>query len=92
MIVHYSHWLPRLLRVGAITLGTRVYVAAPAISATLLKHESEHGRQFQELGWLRFVARYLREYLAGRLAGKSHQDAYLAISLEAQARAAALAD
>lgn len=56
---------------------------------TLLAHELAHVEQYARLGTIRFLRRYVGEYLVnlGRL--HSHRRAYLAISLEAEARAAA---
>ncbi len=54
--------------------------------ARFVVHELTHVRQFAELGYLRFMTRYLKEYWAGRLKGQSHRDAYLAISFEVEAR------
>lgn len=49
-------------------------------------HEMVHVRQFAEIGYARFMVRYLREYWRGRRHGKSHRDAYLAIGAEVEAR------
>lgn len=57
--------------------------------ARLVVHELVHVRQFTQLGYPRFMTRYLREYLAGRLGGQDHRQAYLAISAEVEARAVA---
>ena len=56
---------------------------------TLLAHELVHVEQYAQLGVIRFLRRYVSEYARnlGRL--RSHRQAYRAISLEAEARAAA---
>lgn len=54
--------------------------------ARLVIHELVHVRQFAELGYLRFMARYLSDYVGSRLDGMSHHEAYLAISAEREAR------
>jgi hypothetical protein len=54
--------------------------------AGLVSHELVHVRQWQELGTLRFLKRYLSDYLRGRRKGLGHNQAYLAISLEREAR------
>ena len=55
----------------------------------LLAHELAHVEQYARLGTVRFLRRYLGEYFAGLWRLRSHRQAYLAISLEAEARAAA---
>lgn len=55
----------------------------------LLAHELVHVEQYAQLGTMRFLRRYLREYFANLWRLRSHRRAYLAISFEAEARAAA---
>ena len=55
----------------------------------LLAHELVHVEQYAELGTARFLRRYLREYFVNLWRLRSHRQAYLAISFEAEARAAA---
>ncbi len=77
--------------VAAMTLRSTIYVRADVLAgepgnvARLLAHELVHVRQWRELGTLRFLGRYLGEYLRARFAGRSHADAYRAISLEREA-------
>lgn len=54
--------------------------------ASLVGHELVHVRQWQELGVVRFLTRYLGEYFAGRGRGLNHQAAYENISFEREAR------
>jgi len=78
-------WLP--LGVAGMTLGHTVLVRRDhAGDEALLCHEMVHVRQWEELGVPRFLWRYLTSYLGGRRRGLSHQDAYLAIPLEVEAR------
>ena len=56
---------------------------------TLLAHELVHVEQYADLGIIRFLRRYVREYFANLWRLRNHQQAYLAISFEAAARAAA---
>lgn len=49
-------------------------------------HELVHVRQWHDLGVIGFLRVYLGEYVGGRRRGLSHRDAYLAISLETEAR------
>lgn len=54
--------------------------------ARFVVHELVHVRQFAELGYFRFMTRYLTEYWKARLSGQDHQAAYLGISAEVEAR------
>ena len=95
VVLEAPRWM-RLLwigPVGAMTVRRRIYVAPevlggdPALLGRLIVHELIHVRQWLESGALRFLARYVGDYLRGRLSGRSHSDAYLAIRHEAEARA-----
>jgi hypothetical protein len=88
--IGYPWWLRPFLhrRTIAITLGRRIYVAEGHSSDALLRHELVHVRQAGELGVLRFLWRYAAEYLRNRRRGMTHDDAYRAISFEAEAFAA----
>jgi hypothetical protein len=54
-------------------------------SRKLIAHELVHVRQYYELGFLRFLVRYLRDYLRGLGRLRRHRAAYLAISFEQRA-------
>jgi len=70
----------------ATTIGRTVFVRRGAsLSERLRRHEYEHVLQFHELGRVRFLARYVAEYLRWRLRGHGHRGAYRRISLEVQA-------
>ena len=56
---------------------------------TLLAHELVHVEQYVELGTIRFLRRYVGEYARNLWRLRNHRRAYLAISLEAEAREAA---
>lgn len=83
-------WVRLLMRLSgrqmaALTLGDTIYVRAPGYLSpyvpdgiALLAHELCHVKQFRRLGRLRFLLRYLREWL-------SH--GYNGISLEVEAYA-----
>jgi tRNA-dihydrouridine synthase len=58
----------------------------PGRLARFVIHELVHVRQFAELGYFRFMFRYIREYLQGRIGGQDHRTAYLAITAEEEAR------
>jgi len=88
--VGYPWWLRPFLhrRTIAITFGRRIYVADGHASDALLRHELVHVRQAGELGVMRFLWRYAAEYVRNRRRGMAHDDAYRAISFEAEAFAA----
>lgn len=88
MIEHYNHFLPRILKVTAVTLGKHVYYAIDAkfISMRLRKHEEVHIQQFYQLGFYTFLLRYFKEYIYYRFKGYNHNQAYLEISFEKEAR------
>lgn len=87
-------WMARLWHgpVAAMTLGSTIFVrpglehADPEVLGRLLVHELVHVRQWQQLGRMRFVVRYLGDYLRRRVSGRSHRDAYAAIRYEVEAR------
>lgn len=71
---------------AAITLGSLVSVRRRAVSdERLLRHELAHVAQWRRLGVPGFLARYLGAYMRGRLAGRTHREAYRAIPLERDA-------
>ena len=88
--VGYPWWLRLVLhrRTIAITLGRRIYIAEGHATDALLRHELVHVRQAGELGVMRFLWRYAAEYVRNRRRGMTHDDAYRAISFEAEAFAA----
>jgi hypothetical protein len=88
--IGYPWWLRLFLhrRTIAITLGRRIFIAEGYASESLIRHELVHVRQAGELGVLRFLWRYVAEYVRNRRRGMSHDDAYRAISFEAEAFAA----
>jgi hypothetical protein len=83
---------------SAIVFGRRIFLATSAAAAVeadakaaarLLAHELTHVRQYGRYGMAAFLGRYVGEYLAVRLAGASHREAYLGISFEREAERAA---
>ena len=87
-------WMARLWHgpVAAMTVASTIYLRPglegtdPDVLARLLVHELVHVRQWRELGRIRFVARYVGDYLRHRLRGLSHPDAYASIRYEVEAR------
>ena len=88
MIEHYKHILPKLMKVTAVTLGSHVYytIDSSQITQRLRTHESVHVKQYNKLGIIRFLYRYLKEYTSYRLKGYTHYRAYYEISFEKEAR------
>ena len=93
-------WLQRVWRgdVAAMTLPWVIYLSPSTFirartgkAGKLLAHEAAHLEQWGRLGMVRFGARYLTDYVSGRLAGLPHSTAYRAITLEREARTAAQA-
>lgn len=84
-------WMRRLWRgpVAGMTLGGRVFLAADDLSSEnlrrLLVHELVHVRQWQQAGALKFLRRYVADYIRGRMGGLDHESAYLAIRYEIEA-------
>lgn len=84
-------WMRRLWRgpVAAMTLGQRVFLASDDLSPDklrrLLVHELVHVRQWQQAGAVRFLRRYVADYLRGRMRGLGHESAYHAIRYETEA-------
>ena len=75
-----------------MTLGRIVLLRGNRIddrASKLIAHELVHVRQFAELGPLRFIGRYVGEYVRNLVRLRSHREAYASISLEVEARAEA---
>ena len=87
-------WLTRLWgkAISAMTLGSKVYVQSalldrdPSDLGRVVVHELVHVHQWAQLGVMRFLWRYLRGYVKGRFSGLSHEEAYLSIPIEIEAR------
>jgi hypothetical protein len=58
-------------------------------SRQIIAHELVHVRQYYELGLLRFLSRYLIDYVRALAKHRRHRAAYYAIPFEAQAYAEA---
>ncbi len=83
--IRENHWYPRLLKVGAITLYPYVLFSRD-VTFRMLMHEWVHVRQVRRLGWLRFYASYVWEFLRRYVGGGFKYDkAYRAVSFEAEA-------
>ena len=87
-------WMARAWRgdVAAMTVPWAIYVRRDVLGgdssrlARLVSHELVHVRQWQQLGTIRFLRVYLGDYFKGRRIGFGHNQAYLDISLEKEAR------
>ncbi|MEN8234352.1 MAG: hypothetical protein ABFR89_05450 [Actinomycetota bacterium] len=91
-------WLERLWGSGveAMTLPWAVYVSERTFehvddgrASALLIHEATHVDQWRSHGAVRFVSRYVGDYLRGRAVGLPHDTAYRAIRFEREARSRA---
>lgn len=77
--------------VGAMTLPWGIYVRPDQFGrsseelARLIVHELVHARQWQTLGPIGFLGRYLGDYVVGRLRRLGHHGAYRAIRFEREA-------
>jgi hypothetical protein len=70
----------------ATTFGRTVFVRrGVTLDDRLRRHEYEHVLQFHDLGRLRFLLRYVGEYLRWRLLRHRHEAAYRRISFEVRA-------
>ncbi len=99
----FSRWLTGKLKVGAMTVGHRIFVAPRLVARDgagrltfpgwLLAHESLHVVQYAREGYLRFFVKYLRDYFgalraSGGWDAAARMAAYLAINHEREAREA----
>ncbi len=97
-----SAWFRRFWAKGiaAVALPTGVFVrpgvmerfrsgAEPERSGRLIVHELMHIEQWRRLGAVRHITQYVGDYLRHRLRGFGHWEAYRAVRLEQEARAAA---
>jgi hypothetical protein len=98
----FAGLLTNTFRIGAITFGSRVFVAPRSIrrgandrltlTAELAAHEATHVLQYGRVGVVPFLFLYLRDYaraLRKEVGGASerHRAAYLSIRFEVEARA-----
>lgn len=87
-------WLRRLWRrpVAAMTLRGRIYIIPEVLTGDptrlgrLLVHELVHARQWQQAGPIRFLCRYVLDYVRSRLSGSDGESAYRQIRYEVEAR------
>lgn len=84
-IIRYNHWLPKMLKVNAITLWPFIFFGAKSPGAKLIVHEMKHIHQIGKVGVVRFYVSYLLFYVAYRVQGKDHDSAYRYIPYEKEA-------
>ncbi len=83
--LHRVRWLAS----GAhgMTLGHHILIVrGHETDPKLVAHELVHVRQYAERGRVRFLTRYLLDYLGNLRRLRNHRQAYLAIPAEAEAR------
>jgi hypothetical protein len=94
VVLGFPFWLRPLLwrGVAAITLGSRIYLAAALVDPRrieqVLAHELVHVGQVRRDGLLRFLFVYVRDYTRNRRSGMPPAAAYRAIPYEIEAWAA----
>ncbi|HEY8058558.1 MAG TPA: DUF4157 domain-containing protein [Acidimicrobiales bacterium] len=82
-----SHLPPRA---HGMTLGRRVMLLRGHESnRKLIAHELVHCAQYAEHGHVRFLVRYVADYVRNLVRLRDHRQAYLAITAEVDARAGA---
>lgn len=83
----YWYWAGGPVPPGSagITLGRLVIVRRRSESARLLRHELIHVRQYTNMGAVRFVVRYVGQYVRWRIRGYPHLGAYRRIPQEIEA-------
>lgn len=88
-------WATRLSGHPAMAFGRWIFLGPSALREVeagsregieTLAEELLHVRQFARLGIVGFLRRYLRAYFELRRRGLAHEEAYLAIPLEVEAR------
>lgn len=85
--IKYQHWLPRFLKVNAITLAPFILMTCSRedVPNTTLWHELIHIAQIRRLGILRFYLLYFLFYVANLLRYLEHDKAYREIPFEQEA-------
>jgi hypothetical protein len=87
-------WLAQVWGTGtdAMTVRNVVFASRSALeriadgdALVLLSHEAVHVEQWREHGVVRFLVRYLGDYVRGRAVGLPHHVAYRAIRFEREA-------
>lgn len=86
LTIKLNHWLPKFLKMGAVTIGSTIYVAGADMPIELFVHEYVHVKQYKNLGVPGFLFLYFAEYVRHFITnGFNHSKAYRAISFEAAA-------
>ena len=87
-----------LFRARAFVVGRHVFLSRTAFrhvraesaeGRELLAHELAHVEQYRRRGVAAFLTRYFSEYLAARVHGRTHREAYESIGFEREARESA---
>lgn len=77
--------LAKILRVEGIVLFPFIFFSSNVPSVKIINHELIHILQIKREGFFKFYFNYFKEYSQLRMKGLNHQNAYLAISYEAEA-------
>jgi hypothetical protein len=81
----FNSFIPKLLKVNAITLYPYILFSEAEPSQSTMDHEMVHVGQIQKIGRFKFYLSYLLFYCALRLMGQDHQKAYYNIAYEKEA-------
>lgn len=90
MIEIYNIKLLKRFKIYAITIGSIIIYSLPknVVPERLRRHEQKHVEQYKRDGFIKFLYRYIKEYIKYRLDGFNHYEAYYYISYEVEARRA----
>lgn len=85
--IKFDHWLPKLFKVGAITLRRTIYfsITLDKTPKNMLNHEMIHIRQIRENGLVKFYLLYIIYYFFNLLKYRNHMSAYRNIKFEVEA-------
>jgi hypothetical protein len=86
----FNHWLPNFVGAEAITLYPFIFFSCDkntAVTDKVINHEWIHVGQVRSIGWFKFYASYLFNYLKLYLKLRDQEKAYEAIPYEQQAYA-----
>lgn len=83
--IRWSHWIPKFLGVGAITLYPFIFFSGKSAINNTYRHEWIHIDQYRKHGYFGFLFKYALDYIKGRTKGLSHYQAYMNIPFEKEA-------
>jgi hypothetical protein len=81
----HAPWLFKILPYEATVLYPFLLYKTKPIDPVTLNHERIHFAQIKRDGLIKFYFKYLNDYLANRLKGRGHFEAYYSIPYEMEA-------